>query len=104
MVLNRISISLVLQLQEYKSLTLFIRIFLNNIDGITFFTLTYILYTRVFAHMYGHTHTKALVSPGAGVGGEGGYHNNKWKEKQHLCSLGKNTFDFSHAKSTSVSS
>lgn len=60
--MSRISSSLVLQFQEYKSLTIFIRIFLNNIDGIMVFTLTYTIHTRVFAHM--HTHTKTLVSKG----------------------------------------
>lgn len=43
------------------------------------------------------THTKILVSPGCVV-----YHKSKWKEKQHLCLLGKNTFNVSHAKSKSL--
>lgn len=54
--MNRISILLVLQLQEYKSLTIFNKIFLNNVDSITFFMLTEI-YMCVRTHAYTYQST-----------------------------------------------
>lgn len=49
-----------------------------------------------YTYVYLHTHAKILGSPGWVI-----YYNNKWREKQHVALWEKNTFNVSHAKSTS---